>query len=191
MLEDAVTYALACAFVFTALYLLGVRGRPRTAGWLAAWGVVLLFVALLVGSAWRETVNPLLRRGEWGEAGRAAAGFLLVLAGLGTVLYGGFRFVRDTGRALAGEAIQRNLAVIRQRRKHPPDRVRAARQENLRRLWSAWRPGTGYLLVGLGDIGLGGLVSGEGKDVLARAVVTAAMLGVGGFLVWKATRGNR
>lgn len=55
MLGDVVTYVLACAFAFAAFYLLGVRGRPRTAGWLAAWGVVLLFVALLVGSAWKTT----------------------------------------------------------------------------------------------------------------------------------------
>lgn len=147
MLEDVVTYILACAFVFAAFYLLGVRGKPRTAGWLAAWGVVLLFVALLVGSAWSETVNPLLRRGEWVQAARAAAGFLVILAGLGAVLYGGFRFVQGK-----------------------------------------WRPGTGWLLVGIGGIGLGGLVSGEGEDVLARAVVTAVLLGVGGFLVWKTTK---
>lgn len=55
MAGDAVVYTLACAFVFAAFYLLGVRGKPRTAGWLAAWGVVLLFVALLVGSAWKTT----------------------------------------------------------------------------------------------------------------------------------------
>lgn len=188
MLESVVTYILAYAFVFAAFYLLGVRGRPRTVRWLLAWGVVLLFVALLVGSAWRDTVNPLIRWGAWGEAVWAVAGFLVVLAGLGAVLYGGFRFMQETSWAFGDEAMQRNLAVIRERKKHLPVRLRAARWENLRILWRAWRPGTGWLLVGLGGIGLGGLISGEGEDFLARTAVTLVLLAVGGLLLWIARR---
>ncbi|MCS7178812.1 MAG: hypothetical protein RML46_07805 [Anaerolineae bacterium] len=73
--------------------------------------MVLLSVALLVGSAWRETVNPRMRRGEWVRAGQAGAGFLVILAGLGAVLYGGFRFVQATLQALGDEALQWNLVV--------------------------------------------------------------------------------
>ncbi|MBC7227840.1 MAG: hypothetical protein H5T61_11510 [Thermoflexales bacterium] len=188
MLEDAATYILVVAFVYAAFYLLGVRGRRRTAGWLAAWGVVLLFVALLVGSAWRETVGPLLRRGEWVRAGREAAGFLVILGGLGAVLYGGFRFVQATFRALGDPAMGRNLEVIRARKGRTLADVRAARRENARLLLRAWRPGTGWLLVGLGGIGLGGLVSGAGGDLLARAVVTALLLVAGGVLVWRTAK---
>ncbi|MCX7855731.1 MAG: hypothetical protein N2556_07120 [Anaerolineae bacterium] len=191
MLEDAATYVPACAFVFAAFYLLGVRGKPRTVGWLVAWGVVLLFVALLVGSAWRETVNPLMRRGEWVQAGRAGAGFLVILAGLGAVLYGGFRFVQATLQALGDEALQRNLAVIRGRQRDSLAEVRAARRENLRLLGRAWRPGTGWLLVGLGGIGLGSLVSGGGEDLLARAAVTAVLLVIGGGLLIANRKGRR
>lgn len=126
MLESVVTYILAYAFVFAAFYLLGVRGRPRTVRWLLAWGVVLLFVALLVGSAWRDTVNPLIRWGAWEEAVWAVAGFLVVLAGLGAVLYGGFRFMQETSWAFGDEAMQRNLAVIRERKKHLPVSARGA-----------------------------------------------------------------
>lgn len=185
MLQDAATYILACVFVYAAFYLLAVRGRPRSAGWLLAWGAVLLFVALLVGSAWGETVNPLIRRGAWVEAGRAAAGFLVVLAGLGAFLYGGFRFVQETGSTLGDETMQRNLTVVRQWEKQSPAGVRAARRQNVGLLWRTWRSGLGWLLVGLGGIGAGGLVSGEGGDFPARAAVTLVLLAIGVWLLVK------
>ncbi len=191
MLEEFVTYILAYVFVFSAFYLLGVRGRPRTVKWLLAWGVVLLFMASLVGSAWRETVGPLIRRMAWREAFWAMAGFLMVLAGLGGVLYGGFRFLQETSRAFGDEAMQRNLAMIRERKMYLPARVRAARRENLRILGRAWCPGTGWLLVGLGGIGLGGLVSDASEDFLARTAITLLLLTVGGFLLWKAEGDGR
>lgn len=186
-LEDVATYGVALAFVAAAFYLLAMRKRPRSIGWFAAWGVVLLFVALLLGSLWKETVSPLVRQGEWEQAGRAAAGFLVILAGTGAVLYGGFRFLWGTVRAFGDEALQRNREVIRCRKEHTPAEVRAARWENLRLLWRVWRPGTGWLLIGVGGIGLGGLVSGGG-DFVARAVFTLVLLAAGGFLLLKTAK---
>lgn len=62
-----------------------------------------------------------------------------------------------------------------------------ARRENLRLLWRVWRPGTGWLLLGIGGVGLGGLVSG-GEDFLARTIFTLALLAIGGFLLLKTAK---
>lgn len=88
-------------------------------------------------------------------------------------------------RAFNDDALQRNLAVIRQRKDHTIEEVRVARRENLRLLWRVWRPGTGWLLLGIGGVGLGGLVSG-GEDFLARTIL--ALLAIGGFLLLKTAK---
>lgn len=104
-LVDVATYGMALASVSAAFYLLAVRKRPRSIGWFAAWGVVSLFTALLLGSLWRETVSPLVRQGEWEQAGRAAAGFLIILVGVGAVLHGGFYILKGTVRAFNDDAL--------------------------------------------------------------------------------------
>ncbi|MCR4407840.1 MAG: hypothetical protein NUW24_13130 [Anaerolineae bacterium] len=156
--SEFTAWIAATAFVMASFYLLARgsgKGIPRSWDVLVAWGVVLAFVAALLWSMWSETLHPLIQQGAWGQVWLTGLGLLLILASVGTMVYGGCRFVMATLHLLSDETFQQNAALARKRQAHSPAVVRAARRSNFQALLRAWRPGTAWFFLGFGLLALG------------------------------------
>ena len=129
------------------------RPKNSRATWLGL-TLLALFVGSILWSMWAETVQPLLRAGDTRGVLLHLVGLPLILAGTAVIIHGGFVFVRDTFHAMAGEAVQANIARFRS----GDTGGTAARWANARLLFRAWLPGLGRLALGFLLIAGGGFL---------------------------------
>jgi len=156
--------------------------RPqRWGGWL----LVSLIAASVVWSIWFESLWPYVRKGRYKQFALTAVGILGMLLGTGLVLYGGVISLRNTFQLHEDKEFLQMLSPVDAR--HSPATAGGSRWQNLLktlgRLWRAWAPGAGWILIGLGlMIGPAGYLSDLdlGLDV-ARLVTGLGMMVLGGL----------
>lgn len=125
--------------------------------------LILLAAILFVGSAlwsfWSESLQPIIKQGDYLAAGLEAGGFVVIWLGVGLIAYSAFLVLRNTYRLFTQDAVfQHNVAIVRQRQQHTPEAVREARRSNLRALWQAWRPALPWMLGGWIVLAVGGFL---------------------------------
>lgn len=114
------------------------------------------FVGSILWSMWVDTLRPLIQEGDSWAVAFNLVGLPLILLGVSIFVYGGYVFVRDTFTSFGNEKLLQNVAVIRA--KPSPKDVNAARWQNVRFLWQAWKPGLAWLALGFLIIAAGGFL---------------------------------
>lgn len=187
---------LGSALWFGAYFLLMRLTLGDKAAWnrptrLAGWLIVTLIAGSVVWSIWFESLGPYLRAGKYRAFLMTAAGILGMLLGMGLVLYGGAKSLRNMLRMYGSdEEFRRTLTAVDAKRSPTVDR--RTRWQNLKKvlgmIWRAWSPGTGWLMMGLGlmvgpagylvdfDLGLDPVRMALGLGLM----VVGGLLGLGG-----------
>jgi hypothetical protein len=119
---------------------------------------IVVFLIVILWSVVTETLLPLYRNKEFGELIYNIVGIPVLLIGVGIFAYGGWIFARDTSR-LMNDNIQlaENVDIIKDKTQ-PKNKRKTARNENTRILFTTWKKGAFWLLIGAIFIIGGGLV---------------------------------
>lgn len=119
----------------------------------AGFGVLL---AIILWSVVTETLLPLYNSKQYDELAYNAAGIPIILLGTGIFVYGGWIFYRDSRELFENPKLTSNADLIRGRNA-PKEKIKTARKENTRMLFSAWKKGFIWLLIGALVIAAGGI----------------------------------
>lgn len=119
----------------------------------AGFGVLL---AIILWSAVTETLLPLYNSKLYDELIYNVIGIPVILLGTGIFIYGGWIFYRDSRELFENPKLTSNAVLIRDRNA-PKEKIKTARKENTRMLFSAWRKGFIWLLTGALVIAAGGI----------------------------------
>jgi hypothetical protein len=117
--------------------------------------VVLLIIILW--SVVTDTLLPLYRSKEYGELIYNIIGIPLILIGTGIFVYGGWVFYRDTRNIFDNPRLTNNIDIIREKTASN-EKIKTARSENTRMLFSTWKKGAFWLLIGALLITAGGII---------------------------------
>lgn len=116
-------------------------------------GVLLVIILWSVAT---ETILPLYNSKQYDELVYNAAGIPIILLGTGIFVYGGWIFYRDSSKLFENPKLTSNADLIRDR-KAPKEKIKTARKENTKMLFSAWKRGFIWLLIGALVIAAGGI----------------------------------
>ena len=130
------------------------RKKISTYIFFLACAVVLVFV---LWSVVTETLLPLYRSKEYDELIYNLFGIPIILAGTGIFAYGGMIFVRDTREIFDNPKLISNIDIIRDKTL-PKEKIKTSRSENTKMLFSTWKKGVYWLLIGAALITAGGLI---------------------------------
>ncbi|MCX6163854.1 MAG: hypothetical protein NTU73_03160 [Ignavibacteriae bacterium] len=130
------------------------RKKISTYMFFLACAVVLVFVSWSVVT---DTLIPLYRDKEYDELIYNIFGIPLILIGTGIFAFGGRIFIRDTRELFDNPQLTNNIDIIRDK-KLSKEKIKIARSENTRMLFSAWKKGFYRLLIGAIFIVVGGLI---------------------------------
>lgn len=119
---------------------------PNSRIWLAG-PVALGIIAITLVSTWSYTLPHLIESGDTRDLILHLVGMPILLIGLGTLLYGGFVFGRDTTSLFHSERYQKWDRILKEKPNHWT--VLQARVENLRLLWQNWQNGLAWVAAGL------------------------------------------
>lgn len=131
--------------------------KSNKAGYYILWTLGILFVGGILYSVVSETLLPLWNEGSKDEFMHNIIGIPVILTGTGILVYGGFRFVKDTFSTMGNEKLITNTSKIRT--KETPKEIKSeARKENFQMLLNAWKTGGKYLGLGALLITAGGII---------------------------------
>jgi hypothetical protein len=130
------------------------RKKISTYIFFLACAVVLVFV---LWSVVTETLIPLYRSKEYNELTYNLFGIPLILIGTGIFAYGGKIFVSDTRELFDNPQLTNNIDIIRNKTL-PKEKIKIARSENTKMLFSTWKKGFSWLLIGAIFIISGGVI---------------------------------
>jgi hypothetical protein len=124
----------------------------------AFFSACVVLLVIILWSVVTETLIPLYRSKHYDEFIYNIFGIPLIIVGVGLFAYGGWIFVRDTHNLFDYNLqIARDWETIRDKTQ-PKENVRIARSENTRILFSTWKKGAFWLLIGAIFIIAGGLM---------------------------------
>lgn len=124
----------------------------------------VVVLAIVLWSVVTETLLPLYRNKEYGEFIYNLFGIPVILIGTGIFAYGGRIFVRDTMEIFDNPKLTNNIDVIRNKAL-TKEKIKIARSENTRMLFSTWKKGFYWLLIGAVLITAGGLITNLKKII--------------------------
>ncbi len=115
-----------------------------------------VLLAIILWSVVTETLLPLYNSRQYEELAYNAVGIPIILLGTGIFVYGGWIFYRDSRELFENPKLTSNTDLIRDK-KAPKEKIKTARKENTRMLFSAWKKGFMWLLIGALVIAAGGI----------------------------------
>jgi hypothetical protein len=119
-------------------------------------GLAVLLIIIL-WSVVTETLLPLYRNRQLEELTYNAFGIPVILIGTGIFVYGGWVFYRDSRNLFYDPNLINNADLIRNKNE-PKEKIKIARSENTKMLFSTWKKGAFWLLIGAVLITGGGFV---------------------------------
>lgn len=115
-----------------------------------------ILLIIILWSVVTETLLPLYNSKQYDELVYNAAGIPVILLGTGIFVYGGWIFYRDSREFFENPKLTSNADIIRDRNA-PKEKIKTARKENTRMLFSTWKKGFIWLLIGALVITAGGI----------------------------------